>query len=114
MLHAYGRRATNHSRHGYGAPGVTALFRTQASAAGHEPLPRRVRRAEVHDLLLHQGIGVGQRDTADISEGADLFAHMDGIGKRGLFAAAEEFRGAVALALVEDDLDLPPVELEMG
>ena len=49
---------------------------------------------------------------ADVGEGADLLGDSHGVGERPLLPGAEQLRRPVALAAVEDETDVPAVELE--
>ena len=77
-----------------------------------EPVPRRVRRADVHDALPGQRVGVREGDAADVGEGADLLPRLHRVGERLLAPAAEQLRRADALPVEELDADAPAVELE--
>src|SRR3546814_18192382 len=99
----------------------TTLFRSNDRAVGGEapgegrpllvPGARQVGGAEADHAALGERTGVGLAGGRQVGEGADLLGHLDGVGDRLLTTLAEQLVPVGAAAVVEDDLDLPAVEL---
>ena len=86
-LHAYGRRAVNHSRDMYGAPNAITFCRARASEYGWLT-------ALTSPNALH------------------LVRDLDRVVVRGVLAPAEDLRRELTAALERDELQLASVELE--
>ncbi len=78
------------------------------------PLAGHVGRADRHDALLDQRIGVGRGEGAGVGEDVELLGRLDGVGIRRLLPAADDLLGRQAAPLPQDGFDLAAVELERG
>jgi hypothetical protein len=78
-----------------------------------EPLPGHVGRAHRHDLLAGERLGIGLGQAGDVGEGVQLVGHPEGVVAGGVLPRAQELLEQQAPAVVADQLDLAPVELEV-